>query len=199
MNTISTGRQTELKELLASKRYRDRIDALELLEILPLTNDVPGTFRFEVGWLLVDPFHLRKRHERQQVARFLDIWFRSEPCPSLCSRLKTISLEEVDDKVRGSLQVAIYNTMPLSELTGSIARPAKGDRLQGNGLLVLLDAIANRVKRHQIPASSLRALVGALRQGRAHRASHIARPYLWKLEQVLERVGAPVVAEAAGS
>lgn len=176
----------QLVEHLSSPRKGERLRALKNLEVLACRRKVAAKDRLAVGRLLAEAFLGRDRHERLATARFLDVWSRWATDDRLCRRLIAIHMEESSKGVRANLEVAIMRTMPNARLVSLLASPPQ-EMLTGETptLLVLLDALANRIRSNHITGAERAGLIRALRKSRAHRASRVARPFLWRVEALL--------------
>jgi hypothetical protein len=171
----------------------ERRRVLQDLEDLACGDDLSPLDRKVLAWVLLSRFHLWPLPERRAAAAFLETWFTTETSARLSRRLEATRLEETDPETRESLKVAVYATLPAPELVRSIAEPSEEDLTVGLGLLMALETALTRLRQGAFDRRQIPALVDALRKARAHRASHIAKPFLWRLEHVLEtamRVGA---------
>lgn len=172
--------------LLWSDDVSDRLRALDELEYLACEQDIPPSLKIEVGRLIVDKYLGRGGRERLKTAQFLDVWFNAEEDASLSNRLMAIYLEEVDSSIRDSLLAAAFSTMPLQELLTKVEKPRAQAMQRDHSLLILIEALDRRVKRRTISGTDLDRVIEVLKRARAYRASHIAKPFLWKIEIVLE-------------
>ena len=159
---------------------------LRELEGLACRNAVSTKEKKLIGLVLLANFHIRPLFERRTIARFLDVWFVTETSVRVAKRLEATRLEEVDPGTRNSLKVAAYSTMPDRELARALEEPSREDLTEGLGLLVALETAYTRLRLGTFSHRRLAELIRALRKARAHRASHIAKPFLWRLESVLE-------------
>jgi hypothetical protein len=162
------------------------------MEGLSCRKELPALEKKVLGWVLLSKYHLWPVAERRAAARFLEIWFSTEASRRLSRRLEATRLEETDPEARESLKVAVNATMPTPELVQALEHPSVEDLTEGLGLLIALEAVVARLRQGVFEHRHLPALIEALRKARAHRASHIAKPFLWRLEHVLElamRVG----------
>lgn len=170
---------------LESARKRERLAALRDLELANCQDLVPKRAKVLLAQRLADAFHSRDHHERAHVARFLDAWLAFEPSSRLHRRLLAARMEEVDEAIRENLYAAACHTMPNARLLAEFAAPPPEAFLQGAALLILLECVAQRLRRDAFSAPQLAAAIRSLRAARAYRASHIGRPFLWKLEAAL--------------
>ena len=172
--------------LLQSSEVSERLRALDELEYLACELEIPAELKIYLGRIVVEKYLGRGGRERLKTAQFLDVWFSAEPDASLAQRITAIYLEEVDSSIRDSLLSAAYSTMPLAGLLKELENP-KGQAMQkGHSLLILIESLERRVKRRMISGTDLDRVIGVLKKARAYRASHIARPFLWQIEIVLE-------------
>ena len=170
----------------------ERRHCLQELEAMACRDEVPPFPKKLLAWVLLSRFHLWPVAERRAAARFLEIWFSTETSRRLSHRLEATRLEETDDEARESLKVASISTMPAPDLIKVLEEPSLEDLTDGLGLLIALETVLARLRQGAFEHKAIPALVEALRKARAHRASHIAKPFLWRLEHVLEtalRVG----------
>ncbi len=180
-----TIRETYLP-LLQSSEVSDRLRALDELEYLSCEQDVPAAVKLEVGRIIVDKYLGRGGRERLKTAQFLDVWFNAEDDGPLAQRLMAIYMEEVDSSIRDSLLSAAYSTMPLPGLLSKIERPRVPAMQRDHSLLILVEALDRRVKRRAVTGADLDRVIQVLKRARSYRASHIAKPFLWKIEIVLD-------------
>lgn len=178
--------RTQYLPLLQSSEVSDRLRALDELEYLTCEREVQPDLKLELGKVIVEKYLGRGGRERLKTAQFLDVWFNSEVDGPLSQRLFAIYLEEVDSSIRDSLLSAAYSTMPLTGLLQLIEKPRTQVMQKGHSLLILVEALDRRVKRRAVSGADLDRVIRALKRARAYRASHIAKPFLWKIEIVLE-------------
>lgn len=188
---VSEAVQRCAKRLREGDAPERRLCLLEM-EGLSCRKELPALEKKVLGWVLLSKYHLWPVAERRAAARFLEIWFSTEASRRLSRRLEATRLEETDPEARESLKVAVNATMPTPELVQALEHPSVEDLTEGLGLLIALEAVVARLRQGVFEHRHLPALIEALRKARAHRASHIAKPFLWRLEHVLElamRVG----------
>lgn len=172
--------------LLQSPHVSERLRALDELEYLACEQEIPAELKIQLGRIIVSKYLGRGGRERLKTAQFLDVWFNAEPDASLSQRLMAIYLEEVDSSIRDSLLSAAYSTMPIGTVLSELENPKNQSMQRGHSLLILVEALDRRVKRRQISGAELDRVIRVLKSARAYRASHIARPFLWQIEIVLE-------------
>lgn len=178
-------RQT-YSRLLQSSEVSERLRALDELEYLACEREMPAELKIYLGRIVIEKYLGRGGRERLKTAQFLDVWFSAEPDASLSQRLLAIYLEEVDSSIRDSLLSAAYSTIPLAGLLKELENPKSQSMQKGHSLLILIESLERRVKRRMISGADLDRVIGVLKKARAYRASHIARPFLWQIEIVLE-------------
>ncbi|MCI0340690.1 MAG: hypothetical protein L0216_05995 [Planctomycetales bacterium] len=170
--------------------------ALEDLEYLNCERDLAAETKLFVVDAVTRDFHLRGIPERRAIARFLDAFCETEVSVPLTRRIAAIRMEEVDLETRESLLPPLHALRATDELLAELADPPREMLKDGYALLVLVDALETRVRRRLLGGPELDRLIEALRRARALRASHIAKPFLWKVETLLEaacaRRGVPV-------
>lgn len=176
----------QYSRLLQSPDVSQRLRALDELEYLACEQDLPADLKIGLGRIVVEKYLGRGGRERLKTAQFLDVWFNAEADASLSQRLHAIYLEEVDSSIRDSLLSAVYSTMPVGGLLKEIESPQSQVMQKGHSLLILVEALERRVKRRLLSGAELDRVIQALKKARAYRASHIARPFLWQIEIVLE-------------
>ncbi|MHC4599179.1 MAG: hypothetical protein ACYS47_09255 [Planctomycetota bacterium] len=177
---------SEFAKRIARGKGAARRRSLSELEDLASRDVVSPLEKVLLGRVLLANFHLRPLPERRAIARFLDVWFVSETSGKLSKRIEVTRLEEIDPETRDSLKVAAITTLPHRELVGFLEDPPQEDLTGGLGLLIALETAYSRLRQDFFPHRHLPALIRALRKARGHRASHIAKPFLWRLEYVLE-------------
>jgi len=160
--------------------------SLHELEALACNRIVSSEEKKILSLVLLANFHFRPRAERRTAARLLDVWLVSETSRRLHRRIESTRLEEMDPETRDSLQAAAWSVIPSRDLVQALARPRCEDLTAGLGLLMALDAAYSRLRCGAFPHAQLPDLIRALKAARAHRASHVAKPFLWRLEYVLE-------------
>ncbi|MBI4576233.1 MAG: hypothetical protein HY722_08230 [Planctomycetes bacterium] len=176
---------------LASPRKRERLALLAELELAgcqDLTHEMDRRTKVSIACALLDDFQTCDRHERIHRARFLDAWLVFAPSARLVRSLLATSLEEMDGTVREHLYAAACAAMPSAMLLDELASPPPGAFHRGATLLVLLEAVSVRLRRDAFPEEQMERLTAILRGARAYRASHLGRPFLWRLETVLGAV-----------
>ncbi len=167
-----------------------RIDALGALHMLRCAGLIESGLVEAVAGRIMDSYHARDASERLTIARFLETWFIEERSYSAYRRISAARMEEVDDCIRESLFSAAVSAMPSGDLIRSLADPDEEHLLKGLGLLVMLEAVSYRLSGREFAAVELPGLLKVLRAARALRGSHIARPFLWRLEDVISTVTA---------
>jgi hypothetical protein len=177
-----------LFEALTSSRRSVRLRALEALTLARAGDVVGGDYVLGAAERILAFYHIRDLPERREIARFFETWFLWERSHALSRRLAVTRMEEVDEGIRESLLSAVYSVMPNGPLIEHLVRPGEEHLGQGLGLLMILEALAYRIRaRHFVP-SELPPLLEALCAARGMRGSHIARPFLWRLEDVIAKV-----------
>ena len=176
----------KLIERLEGSDRKDRLAALDELEAKHCHEPLDTDVRRRIGSLLARNLLARDTFERKRVARFLDVWHKNEPDRALANQYRAIFLEEVDPEIRNSLLVAISGTLPNAALIEQVAEPDPEYLREGYALLVMLEAVQRRIRMRSFNFTELVELLDALRVARSHRGSHIARPFLWHLEVVIQ-------------
>ena len=97
-----------------------------------------------------------------------------------------IAIDSLFNSIRDSLLSAAYSTMPLPGLLSKIERPRVPAMQRDHSLLILVEALDRRVKRRAVTGADLDRVIQVLKRARSYRASHIAKPFLWKIEIVLD-------------
>ncbi|MHC5080232.1 MAG: hypothetical protein ACYTHN_14545 [Planctomycetota bacterium] len=179
-------RLSEFAKNLARGAPATRRRTLHVLENLSAQAGISPFEKKNLALVLLANFHLRPRPERRAIARLLDILFVNETSRKVSHRIEVTRLEEVDPETRNSLKVAALGTLPHQELIEILAHPTHEDLTEGLGLLIALEAVYTRLRHGTFPHRHLPELIKALRSARAHRGSHVAKPFLWRLEYVLE-------------
>lgn len=177
-----------LIEALGSRARRVRMDALGALHLLRCLGPVGDGVVPEAAGRILHSFHSRDADERSAIARFLETWFLDERSSAHSRRIRAARMEEVDEGIRDSLLSAAFSAMPSEDLIQSLAEPEEEHLRRGLGLLMMIEAVAFRVSAREFTAGELARLILVLRAARAIRGSHIARPFLWRLEDVISSV-----------
>lgn len=183
---LGAQRLSDFAKTLARGEPPMRRQCLFDLEALGCAGEVSPLEKKLIGAVVIANYHLRPLSERRVIARFLDIWFESEVSRRLSRKFLAAHLEEIDPEARESLRVAAVTTMPCAELIRHLASPPREDLTEGLGLLVLVETAFTRLRTGEFPFREIPDLIRALRAARSHRASHVAKPFLWRLEVVLE-------------
>ncbi len=179
-----------LFEALASDAREERMDAIGALSILRCADGMQPSYVLSAADRIMASYHARNRAERHAIARLLETWFQSERSLPLSRRIASARMEELDEGIRESLLSASISAMPSADLIGMLACPSDEHLREGLGLLMMLEALSFRFSAREFAPEDVPALMSALRGARALRGSHIARPFLWRLEDVIAAVEA---------
>jgi hypothetical protein len=180
--------EERLFEAIAAPQPGRRMDAYGALTLLRAGDRVEGEYVLRVAGVILNSFPLRSRTERAAIGRFFETWFIKERSVEISRRLAAARMEEVHEDIRDSLLAAEISAMPSDDLIETFSAPPKEHLHGGLGLLMMLEALSYRVREREFTSGETPLLLKALRSARALRGSHIARPFLWRLEDVIAQV-----------
>ncbi|RME03065.1 MAG: hypothetical protein D6805_07845 [Planctomycetota bacterium] len=172
---------------MKSSVKKERMKALEKLENANCCEKISPQVKIEVGFYLANHFFMRGVRERERIAKFLDAWFSNEPHSKLSQRLLSLIMEETNENIRNNLMAAAINTMPPERLIQHLQIPTKDRLCQDYELLMLVEAIERRLKDDSFTEKQIDELIEALKVAQMYILPHISKPFLWHLENILER------------
>lgn len=177
----------KMTEQINTGSKKERMKSLEELEYHNCHSHIDQEVKIKVGFQLANSFFLRGVRERERVAKFLDAWFTNECHEKLSQRLLSLIMEETNENIRNNLIAAAISTMPIEKMIHHLEIPTENRLCQDYELLVLIEAIERRLKNSMFNEKQIGELIPALKTARSFTSPHICRPFMWHLENILEK------------